>query len=811
MKQYTFLSLFCLLFLSCSTQKNKTLNKSYHSLVSSYNVLFNGETSLNEGLEQTQGSFEDNFWKILPVEKIVLSKDIITVDGIENAKFLISEEKAAKTIQKHSMLINNVQYNSKIAQAYLLLGRARYLDQRFIPALDAFNQVYKQNLIIDEWYHSVIWKAKCNIRLEQENLALELLKPLLKKEKLNPQIKADLNAALAMAYLQLQKKDLAIKPLKAALSNEKNKNYKGRYLYILGQIYEEKNKLDSAYFMFKKIVNLKRSVPKNLSINAKTKTLSYGALNDNESEFKKTIENIENESFLDKIYYGYSKILFLNDSVSKGELYLNKAIRSNPSDKELLSRGYEKFSKINFKKSNYVLSGKYLDSTLSNLDKNSKKYWELSRRKKSLDRVVQLEENIILYDSLIKISSYKPSRLNEILNQIEVENKKTELKRQTEQLRPEEPRRRKNNDRSNFYFYNTQLVELGKKSFQNIWGQRARKSYWRSNTDNKIAVSQTTKEEALDKVKSAEIKPGNNELLATIPRTSFQKDSINQLKNKSYLRLAEIYLEKYSDYRLAESRLNQLRDLNPSKDIMVEANYLLYKSYKKQNKKNTEKIRLEIIKEYPNSKFAKILKDRNNILEEEKQTLKELDTLNNFFNDQKFEQVLSGIEKQVTLIDNKDILIDFEILRAQTVGKLEGVLRYNEELKNIIQRYPNSSKISEIKKRHESLNKKWQTKPEKIVVSDFNAVFRMSKEESLSESILDSIKKISLKKYRIAVDVYNNNIKLLVIKDIKSEEEASKFLDLIKEKVEFLRLKNNFVVLSSQYKNILIFKTLDLE
>jgi len=90
LKQYTFLSLFCLLFLSCSTQKNKTLNKSYHSLVSSYNVLFNGETSLNEGLEQTQGSFEDNFWKILPVEKIVLSKDIITVDGIENAKFLIS-------------------------------------------------------------------------------------------------------------------------------------------------------------------------------------------------------------------------------------------------------------------------------------------------------------------------------------------------------------------------------------------------------------------------------------------------------------------------------------------------------------------------------------------------------------------------------------------------------------------------------------------------------------------------------------------------------------------------------------------------
>ena len=97
------------------------------------------------------------------------------------------------------------------------------------------------------------------------------------------------------------------------------------------------------------------------------------------------------------------------------------------------------------------------------------------------------------------------------------------------------------------------------------------------------------------------------------------------------------------------------------------------------------KLRLEIIKEYPTSKFAKILKDRNKILEEEKGTLKKLDSLNSFFSEQKFEEVLIGIEKQVAFIENKEILIDFELLRAQTMGKLEGVLKYKEELKNITQ------------------------------------------------------------------------------------------------------------------------------
>jgi hypothetical protein len=812
-KQHIFLLLFSIFFLSCSTSKNKTLNRTYHSVVSTYNILFNGETSINEGLVQTQESFVDNFWEILPIEKIDISKDIITVGGIENTKFLKSEEKAAKTIQKHSMLIENVQYNSKIAQAYLLLGRARYFDQRFIPALDAFNQVYKQNLIVDEWYHSVIWKAKCNIRLEQEDLAIELLKTLLKKEKLSSKLKADANAALAMAYLQLQKNDLAIKPLKTAFSNEKNKHYKARYLYILGQIYEEKTEKDSAFVTFKKIASFKRSIPRNFFINAKLKAFLYDPLNNNEAAFLKIIDNIENEPFLDKIYYGYSKILFSKDSISKAVSYLNKAIKENTSDKNLLSRGYEQLSELSFKKHNYVLSGKYLDSTLNNLDKNSKKYWELNRRKKGLDRVVKLEENIVLYDSLIKLSSYEPSKLNEVLNQIEVKAQKPKTKNQIE-IRNVDKARYRNNTKTNFYFYDVKLVELGKKSFQTIWGQRTRESYWRS-VSTKVMPEAAKKEEPASSSEELEkIELDNQGLLLTIPRTNFQKDSINRLKNKSYLRLAEIYLEKYKDYPLTESKLNQLMSLSPAKDVLAEANYLLYKSQKKQNKKEAKKIRLEIIKKFPSSKFAKILKDRNNLIVEEKETLSELDSLQLLYNNQKFEQVLSELEKKMVFIENKEILFEFDLLKAQTIGRLEGVLKYNEQIKNMIDRYPNSPGTIDLKILSRAISIKWQTKPKKTTIGNYNIVFKLSNSQSLKDALsktIKKIKKITLNKYRVSVDVYDSSIKLIVVTGLKSKENANELSDNIKEELEFLKLNNNFVVLSSEYKNMLIYKTLDLD
>ena len=77
------------------------------------------------------------------------------------------------------MKIEGVERNRQIDDAYLLLGKARYYDQRFIPAIEAFNYIiatYPFASLINE---TKIWRAKANIRIGNEEFAIASLKLLL--------------------------------------------------------------------------------------------------------------------------------------------------------------------------------------------------------------------------------------------------------------------------------------------------------------------------------------------------------------------------------------------------------------------------------------------------------------------------------------------------------------------------------------------------------------------------------------------------------------------------------------------------------
>ena len=813
MKKFIYTTAFILFFFSCSTKKNKPLNKGYHSVVSSYNVLFNGNESIDQGLLETQSSFKENFWKILPIEKINLSNDIITVDGIENANFLKGEEKAAKTIQKHSMQIEGRQQNPKIADAYLLLGKARYLDQRFVPALDAFNQVYKQKLINEQWQLSVIWKAKSNIRLEQENLAIELLEGLLKQENLSKANKAYASATLAMAYLQLKKINKAIKPLKTAAELEQNKNNKVRYLYILGQLLEKESKIDSSNTIFKKIAGYKRKIPREFFVNATLKTLVYDTIKikDKESQIIKMIDNYENEDFLDKIYFQYSILLFSSNSIVKGKKFLNKAIQENISDKDLLSKGYAKLSEIYFQNSDYLMAGKYLDSTMKNLDKESKLFWETQRKRKGLNQIIDLETKVALYDSLIKISYYDKEKLNQIINQIN----SSEIKIREERLNENKEKRpsnmrRTSSRKSNFYFYDDNLVKLGKSSFETLWGNRTRETYWRNSTSSSVNLGEKEKKIAeREEPKETQTPLQNTELLALIPTTKNQKDSINKLKNQSYLKLTELYLVKYKDYELVEKRLKNFIDPDLTIEFLAEANYLLFKLFKLIDEKSAQEVKRLIIKDFPDTKFSKILKNPNNLLIEENVFRQNLDSLQLLFDQQKFVQVISRVEKELIFIENKDLALDYELLKAYSVGRMEGILKYDEILKELIVKYPNSEKKSEIQRINTEINKKWKSKNKKIFLGKYFLIFAFEKEQ-YNKKILERVKSLMVGSSRVSQDVYDYNTTFIVIKDLENKEKANHTKEFLEENIALLRLKNNFVVLSSQYKNILIYKTLDL-
>jgi TolA-binding protein len=532
-----------------------------------------------------------------------------------------------------------------------------------------------------------------------------------------------------------------------------------------------------------------------------------------ESQFKKMIENYENEDFLDKIFFNYSVFLFSKNSNDLAKIYLNKAVRENSNDKELLYRAFIKMSKIYFENSDYLIAGKYLDSTLNNLDKKSKKFWEIQRQKKGISQIIQLENNINLYDSLIKISFYGSEKLNNILK--EIERNKTQIKvddEKQEKINRQTTGFKSKSKKSNFYFYNDNLVALGKNSFETLWGVRVKQTYWRnpiSSQTSQVKLSEKAINEKETNQTESFVSDEKSNLLSSIPRTKVQKDSIFNLKNDSYLRLAELYLVKYKDFGSAESRLKKVINSDPKQNFVAEANYLLYKLYKQQGLKTAEEIKSKIINNHPNSKFSKILQNANSLVVEEEFLIKKLDSLQTLFKEQKFNLVINEIDKQLNLIESQKISVDYELLKAASYGRLEGILYYGEMLKEIINKYPNSPRADELKGISKEINKKWKLKKDNEKSGKHLLVYIVDS-ESLNQEVLGKIKNVLDNSKRVSFDVYNQTTNFLVIGDFLNLENANKSRGFLEKKIELLKLNNNFVVLSSQYKNMLIYKTLDL-
>ena len=57
--------------IACSVKKDKFINRNFHAVTTEYNVLYNGNLALDAGLEQLKTTYQDNFWEILPIERIV--------------------------------------------------------------------------------------------------------------------------------------------------------------------------------------------------------------------------------------------------------------------------------------------------------------------------------------------------------------------------------------------------------------------------------------------------------------------------------------------------------------------------------------------------------------------------------------------------------------------------------------------------------------------------------------------------------------------------------------------------------------------
>ncbi len=314
---------------ACSTKKDTVISRNFHAMTTKFNVLFNGKEAFKKGIEGINSNYKDDWFERLPIEPIEFEEDKIVMSSFNNTgpgagfggnnteekkeltTFEKAEEKAVKAIQKHGMNINGSERNRQIDDAYLLLGKSRYYEQRFIPAIEAFNYVianYPQADLITE---TKIWRAKTNTRLDNEEIAIETMKLLLVvrdtlEADLPDKLKEEAHTALAMAYVKSDSLQKAKKHLKLATRTLKNKDQGARNLFVLGQMYSNENNKDSAFYVFERLTNFKKA-PYKYKIHANielAKNFSKDSLSTKLLErMQKLIKNRDNRPYLDELYY----------------------------------------------------------------------------------------------------------------------------------------------------------------------------------------------------------------------------------------------------------------------------------------------------------------------------------------------------------------------------------------------------------------------------------------------------------------------------------------------------------------------------
>ncbi len=737
--------LFTVVFLamySCSTKKDTVVNRNYHALTTYFNILFNGEEVFKDGIEGINKGFKDDWFEQLPIEPIVFDDRKIAAPKFNNSgpgrgfgfkkknsstsdeskeqtPFEKAEEKAVKAIQKHGMNINGLERNRQIDDAYLLLGKSRYYSQRFIPAVEAFNYVIANypnaNLIAE----TKIWRAKANIRMGNEEFAIETMNLLLAvtdslEVAFPDKIKEQANTALAMAYVQSDSLQKAKKHLRLAARTQENNVQAARNMFVLGQMYAKENKKDSAAVVFNELITFKK-VPHKYKIHANIE-LAKNVFNDSISStilarLEKLIQDRENRPYLDQLFYQVGSLHEKNDSISLAIAYYNKSIQSKGAEDKQKSYTYENLGNLYFKNSEYKFASSYYDSVLSvSADDLSLRVRRVKRKHKNLASLIKFEEVVTINDSIVKIASMTKDA-QEAFFQKYIDN----LKKKDEeaaQLRLNQiafsgssSNSLQSVNKGKWYFYNSQSLGFGKTEFQKIWGNRKVEDNWRWSSNATFSASDK------DTLTTA-IKDTRYDLssyLDQIPKGKGQIDTLKLNRNEALYELGIIYKEQFKNKQLAIERLERVVTLNPRKNLVLPINWHLYQVHKDLGEiAKTNIYKNIILTEYANTPFAQRIRNPDKEIEEDVK-LNDIEvSYKEFYYLYKkgaYEEVVISVNNLLPSISSSKLKPKFELLKAYAIGKHLSKETYKEVLEFISINYGNTEEGKKAKEILNQLNK----------------------------------------------------------------------------------------------------------
>ena len=719
----------------------------------------------------------------------------------------------------------------------MMLGKARYYDQRFVRALESFNYILAVYPASNTIAQAKIWKAKTNIRLNNDVVAIENLHKLLEEEQLNDQDYADASAMLAQGYLNINRKDSALVYIdKAATLTHKNEE-QGRYLYIEGQIYDAIGEHGLANETYTKIIDLNRKSPRRYMINAyiaRARNFDY----ETEDRFaflemlQELAEDRENRPFLDRIYNQLGEYYRNTETIDTAITYYNRSLRTPGEDKYLKSRDYLTLGNIAFDNARYARAGAYYDSTLASINDRTREYRDINKKRENLTDVIRFEQVAKKNDSILSLvamsDTERRSYFEDYIAKLKEQAAKDSIAAaatatagisNNEFFNPESGNSGPQQG-GTFYFYNAATVAQGKLKFEARWGNRELTDNWRLSGQLSSGSTDAALTSSDSEIPGADTRYNLDQYLERIPSSTGKIDTLARDRNFAYYQLGLIYKEKFKEYGLAAERLEKLLNQEPEERLVIPAKYHLYQIFGEAgNLQKQQQYRDDILNNHADSRYASFIKNPEKSLDKDADSPEMLyNALFRRFEQQDYSYVISQADTYIDQFVGDPFVPKFELLKATAIGRLRGFEAYKEALNYVALNYPNED---EGKKAQQTLEEVIPQLQDSSFASDndseswkliYNFPVDTYSEEQFAQKkneLQHALDVYFYTQYYISADVYTENEPLLVVHGFKTKDAAERFAYQLENDKDYNWNIPATPISSKNYRTIQVHKNLN--
>lgn len=560
-----------------------------------------------------------------------------------------------------------------------------------------------------------LWLLRTYIERGKYDQANYIMRQLYDNKKIRSDVAHELFLATAYYYIRRREYASAIAPLDKAVQSGDNRILKARYAFILAQLYEMQGQHQEAYKNYQQAVKFRPAYEMDFNARLSMVINQYqsGSVGKEQavSSLEAFLKDEKNIDYLDRIYFSIAEVYLKSGQEDKAVAYLELAINEGNSSKSQRVETNLKLARIYYQSENYLKASDAYGKALVDLPKTDNRYPEVERLSSSLREIAIRLETIQKQDSLLRIAdmSIDEKRAFAVNRKREMDEQRRkaaiDAAKQGTNAAPlsrpalagQTPTQLTSNSTSKYWAYNDRAVKKGQRDFEREWGGRILEDNWRKS--NRAGASIAGNEVANVNESSA----GNLglldaqvvDMLRGVPQSKAQMDQANEMIADAMFELGVLYRNNLENFRKSIDILEQLLVRYPNSKHIPEALYYLHLMHKNQgNTGKAEEYQQRLVRDYPNSVFAKILTDPNfvNTLNQKERDLTQFyDETYALFNARKYEETSDRLQ-QVAQRFGKDHALQarFALLQAMTTGALQGVETYVAELQKIVAAFPNT-------------------------------------------------------------------------------------------------------------------------